>query len=339
MAIRRRGLVKRGLGTVIAAGVGMPLYLPAARAQAYPSKPITFIVPWPAGGSSDITLRAMRERAGKVLGQPFQIDNKGGASGTLGPATMAATARPDGYTLSQLPISVFRLPVMQKTAFDPLKDFTYVSHLSGYTFGVTTAADQPYKTFKDVIEYAKANLGKVTYGTPGAGTSLHIGMERIAAQAGVKWTMVPFKGGAETNAAVLGKHTTLQADSDGLEAAGRCRPAPPALRVDREAHQELARGTCRTLKDLGFDMVFDFAVRHGRPEGHGPGRGEEARRGLQGRARGQGSDRHAREVRHGAALHADRRLRQVRARTLCRGESGAGEAGPKGRAGESAAKS
>ena len=76
MTVRRRSLVKRGLGTVIAAGVGMPLYLPAARAQTYPSKPITFIVPWPAGGSSDITLRAMCERAGKVLGQPFQIDNK-----------------------------------------------------------------------------------------------------------------------------------------------------------------------------------------------------------------------------------------------------------------------
>ena len=141
MTIRRRGIVKGGLGTVIAAGVGMPLYLPAARAQAtYPNKPITFIVPWPAGGSSDITLRAMCERASKVLGQPFQIDNKAGASGTLGPATMAATAKPDGYTVAQFPISVFRLPVMQKTAFDPMKDFTYISHLSGYTFGVTTAA-------------------------------------------------------------------------------------------------------------------------------------------------------------------------------------------------------
>ena len=115
MAVRRRGVVKGGLGAVIAAGVGMPLYLPAARAQAFPSKPMTFIVPWPAVGSSDITLRAMCEVAGKVLGQPYQIDNKGGASGTLGPATMAATARPDGYTLSQFPISVFRLPVMQKT--------------------------------------------------------------------------------------------------------------------------------------------------------------------------------------------------------------------------------
>lgn len=268
MAMRRRGVVKGGLGTVIAAGVGMPLYLPAARAQAFPSKPMTFIVPWPAGGSSDITLRAMCEVAGKVLGQPYQIDNKAGASGTLGPATMAATARPDGYTLCQFPISVFRLPVMQKTAFDPLKDFTYVSHLSGYTFGVTTAADQPYKTFKDVIEFARANPGKVTYATPGAGTSLHIGMERIAAQAGIKWTMVPFKGGAETNAAVLGKHTTLQADSTGwkpLVDGGQLR----LLCVWTEKRTKNWPDV-PTLRELGFDMVFDSPFGMGGPKGMDP---------------------------------------------------------------------
>ncbi len=268
MTIRRRGIVKGTLGTAIAAGVGMPLYLPAARAQTYPSKPITFIVPWPAGGSSDITLRAMAERASKVLGQPFQVDNKGGASGTLGPATMAATARPDGYTVSQLPISVFRLPVMQKTAFDPMKDFTYISHLSGYTFGVTTAADQPYKTFKEVIEFAKANPGKVTYATPGAGTSLHIGMERIAQQAGVKLTQVPFKGGAETNAAVLGKHTVLQADSTGwkpLVDGGKLR----LLCVWTEKRTKNWPDV-PTLKDLGFDMVFDSPFGLGGPKGMDP---------------------------------------------------------------------
>ena len=268
MRFRRRAALKAGLGTVLATGAGMPLYLPAARAQAFPAKPMTFIVPWPAGGSSDITLRAMCEVAGKVLGQPFQIDNKGGASGTLGPATMAATAKPDGYTLAQLPISVFRLPVMQKTAFDPMKDFTFVSHLSGYTFGVTTAADQPYKTFKDVIEYAKANPGKVTYGTPGAGTSLHIGMERIAAQAGIKWTQVPFKGGAETNAAVLGKHTTLQADSTGwkpLVDGGQLR----LLCVWTEKRTK-NWPDAPTLRDLGFDMVFDSPFGMGGPKGMDP---------------------------------------------------------------------
>lgn len=268
MSVRRRGVVKGGLGSVIAAGLGMPLYLPAARAQAYPSKPITFIVPWPAGGSSDITLRAMSEVASKVLGQPIQVDNKAGASGTLGPATMAATAKPDGHTIAQFPISVFRLPVMQKTAFDPMKDFTYVSHLSGYTFGVTTAADQPYKTFKDVIDYAKANPGKVTYATPGAGTSLHIGMERIAAQAGIKWTQVPFKGGAETNAAVLGKHTTLQADSTGwkpLVDSGKIR----LLCVWTEKRTR-NWPDAPTLKELGFDMVFDSPFGMGGPKGMDP---------------------------------------------------------------------
>ena len=268
MAMRRRGIVKGGLGTVIAAGVGMPLYLPAARAQTYPSKPITFIVPWPAGGSSDITLRAMCESASKVLGQPFQVDNKSGAAGTLGPATMAATAKPDGYTIAQLPISVFRLPVMQKTAFDPMKDFTYISHLSGYTFGVTTAADQPFKTFKDVIEFAKANPGKVTYGTPGAGSSLHIGMERIAAQAGIKWTQVPFKGGAETNAAVLGQHTMLQADSTGwrpLVDAGKLR----LLMVWTSARSPNFPDV-PTLKELGYPMVYDSPFGIAGPKGMDP---------------------------------------------------------------------
>src|SRR3712207_4461167 len=149
-------------------------------------------------------MRAIAEAASKHLGQPVVIDNKAGGSGTVGPATMAASAKPDGYMISQIPFTVFRLPLMQKTTWDPLNDFTYIVHLTGYTFGVTTKADSQFKTFLEVIEYAKQNPGKVTYATPGAGTTLHIGMEQIASKAGVKITHVPFKGGAETNAAVLG---------------------------------------------------------------------------------------------------------------------------------------
>jgi tripartite-type tricarboxylate transporter receptor subunit TctC len=83
---------------------------------------------------------------------------------------MAATAKPDGYTIAQIPITVFRLPLMQQTTWDPEKDFTYIVHLTGYTFGVTTSAEGPFKTWKDVVTFAKANPGKVTYATPGAGT-------------------------------------------------------------------------------------------------------------------------------------------------------------------------
>ena len=96
------------------AAVGM-LISAAAGAQEYPTKPITLIVPWPAGGSTDITMRAIAESASKLLGQPVAIDNKAGGGGTVGPATMAAAAKPDGYTIAQLPITVFRLPLMQES--------------------------------------------------------------------------------------------------------------------------------------------------------------------------------------------------------------------------------
>jgi tripartite-type tricarboxylate transporter receptor subunit TctC len=87
----------------------------AAFAQNYPAKPVTLIVPWPAGGSTDIAMRAIAEVASKHLGQPIVIDNRAGGSGTVGPAQMAATVKPDGYTVAQIPITVFRLPLMQRT--------------------------------------------------------------------------------------------------------------------------------------------------------------------------------------------------------------------------------
>ena len=237
----------------------------SASAQDYPAKPITLIVPWPAGGSTDITMRAIAEVASKRLGQPIVIDNKAGGSGTVGPATMAAAAKPDGYTISQIPISVLRLPLMQKTTWDPAKDFSYIVHLTGYTFGITTKADSPFKTFRDVVDYARQNPGKVTYATPGAGTTLHIGMEQIAAAAGVKFTHVPFKGGAETNAAVLGGHTTLQADSTGwkpLVDAGQLRLLAIWTRERSKNWPEAP-----TLLELGFPFVFDSPFGIAGPKG------------------------------------------------------------------------
>jgi tripartite-type tricarboxylate transporter receptor subunit TctC len=239
-----------------------------ACAQAYPSKPITMIVPWPAGGSTDVAMRTISEAAAKYLGQPIVIDNKPGASGTLGPAVMAANAKPDGYTIAQMPITVMRLPLMQKTAWDALKDFTYIVHLTGYTFGITTKADGQFKSWKEVVEFAKANPGKVTYATPGAGTSLHIGMEQIAAHSGIQLTHVPFKGGAETNAAVLGGHTTLQADSTGwkpLVDGGQLRLLA-IWTADRSKNWPEAP----TLKELGYPFVFDSPFGIAGPKGMDP---------------------------------------------------------------------
>jgi tripartite-type tricarboxylate transporter receptor subunit TctC len=241
---------------------------PGAIAQEYPSKPVTLIIPWPPGGATDIAMRAIADAAAKHLGQPIIVDNKPGGSGAVGPATMAVSAKPDGYTISQIPITVFRLPLMQQASWDPEKDFSYIVHLTGYTFGVTTNVDTPFKKWQDVIDYAKANPGKVTYATPGAGTSLHIGMEQIAAKAGVKFTQVPFKGNAESNTAVLGNHTMLQADGTGwkpLVDGGKLR-----LLMIWTAERSKNWPDVPTMKELGYPFVFDSPFGIAGPKGMDP---------------------------------------------------------------------
>jgi tripartite-type tricarboxylate transporter receptor subunit TctC len=261
----------RSVKTLAAVALCALAAAPASFAQDnYPTKPVTLIVPWPAGGSTDVVMRAMSEVAARHLGQPISVENKAGASGTLGPAAMAATARPDGYTIAQMAITMYRFPAMKdrQVTWDPFKDFSYIIHLTGYTFGITTKADGPFKEWKDVVAYAKANPGKVTYATPGAGTSLHIGMEMIAAAAGIKLTQVPFKGGAETNAAVLGGHTLLQADSTGwrpLVDAGQLR-----LLALWTAERSKFWPNVPTLKELGYPFVFDSPFGLAGPKGMDP---------------------------------------------------------------------
>ena len=241
---------------------------PIAHAQTFPTKPVTLIVPWPAGGSSDLALRALAEATQKHLGQPVVIENRAGASGTLGGAQMAATAKPDGYTIAQIPITIFRLPYMAKVTFDPTKDFTYIAGLTGYTFGVVVKADSPWKTFDELIADAKANPGKIKYGTPGTGTSLHIGMEQIAKLKGVKWTQVPFKGAAETNANLLGGHVDAVADSTGWGAlvnSGDFR-----LLVTWGAERTKNWPNVPTLKELGINMVANSPYGVAGPKGMDP---------------------------------------------------------------------
>jgi tripartite-type tricarboxylate transporter receptor subunit TctC len=222
-----------------------------ASAQQFPSKPITLICPWPAGGGTDLHLRKLAELVGKRLGQSVIVENRPGGSGMNGPATMAKTAKPDGYTVSQLAITAFRLPHLQKVDWDPLNDFTYIVGLAGYTFGVVVKADSPFKTFNDLLAYAKANPGQLSYATPGAGTSLHLAMEEIAAKTGVKFLHIPFKGQAEGMQALLGGHVMAQVDSTGW-----------ARQVDAGAARLLAtlgdrrtRWNAPTVKELGVDTV------------------------------------------------------------------------------------
>jgi tripartite-type tricarboxylate transporter receptor subunit TctC len=237
----------------------------AAQAQQFPTRPVTLVVPWPAGGSTDIGMRALASATEKHLGQSIVIENKPGAGGTIGPANMAANARPDGYTVAQLPITVFRLPFIQKTSFDPTKDFTYVIHITGYTFGVVVKADAPWKTFQELLDYAKANPGKLNYGTPGAGTSLHITMEQIAKQKDLKWTHVPFKGVAESMNALLGGHIDVVSDSTGW--AGAVNGGQARLLVTWGAARTKNWPDVPTLKDVGIDLISNSPFGIGGPRG------------------------------------------------------------------------
>jgi tripartite-type tricarboxylate transporter receptor subunit TctC len=257
---------KRGLKTILASIVMMGL-ASAVSAQDYPSKPITLIVPWPAGGPTDITMRAMAEAASKHLGQPIVVENKAGGGGTVGPATMAATAKPDGYTLAQMPITVYRLPLMQKTTWKA-DDFTYIIHLTGYVFAAFANADTPFKTWQDVLDYAKQNPGKITYGSTGSGTSLHLGMEMLAEKSGVKFTHVPFKGAAEVNAAVAGGHVMLGASGTSIKPlvdAGKAR----FLNV-WTAKRVSFLPEIPTLQELGYPYVIDSPWGLAGPKGMDP---------------------------------------------------------------------
>ena len=240
----------------------------AAQAQKYPTRPVTLIVPWPAGGSTDIGMRALAAATEKHLGQSIVIENKPGAAGTIGPANMAASARPDGYTVAQLPITVFRIPFIQKTSFDPAKDFTYIVHVTGYTFGVVVKADAPWKTFNELIEYARANPGKLNYGTPGAATSLHITMEQIAKMKGIKWTQVPFKGVAESMNALLGGHIDVTSDSTGW--AGAVNAGSARLLVTWGAQRTKNWPDVPILKEVGIDLISNSPFGIGGPKGMDP---------------------------------------------------------------------
>ena len=208
MAKRREFI---GISAALMASSVLPL--PAA-AQAYPARPIKYICPWPAGGSPDLVMRSLAEAAGRHLGQAIIVENRPGAGGTLG-ALDLVNAKPDGYTVAQLPHGVFRLPHMQKVAFDTLKDFTWIACLTGYTFGLVVQAESPFKTIKDLVDYARLNPGKLSYGSTGVGTSPHLAVEEFAQRADIKLNHIPFKGNAENMQALMGGHIASASDATG----------------------------------------------------------------------------------------------------------------------------
>jgi len=161
------------------------------RAQSFPSRPITLIAPSVPGGSTDAVCRALAESVARRLGVPVTVENKAGAGGALGGVALAG-AKPDGHTVALLPLAVFRIALMQKMAFDPLRDITYVAGLGGFVFGLAVPAAAPYRTLGDLLDVARKHPGEITYGHAGVGTTPHLAVEELALKTGVQFTAVPW---------------------------------------------------------------------------------------------------------------------------------------------------
>ena len=187
----------------------------------YPDRPITVINTWGAG-MSDTVARIICRIAEKDLGQPVIVENKPGAGGAIG-ANYALKAKPDGYTLGVPMTSAYIiLPHIRNLQYNPLTDAVDITTIFKYNFGLAVKADAPWKSFEEVIDYARKNPGKFTYATAGVGVTQHITMEQMAMKLGIKWTQVPFKSGSEAVVACLGGNTdaVVQGSVDELPHVG-----------------------------------------------------------------------------------------------------------------------
>jgi len=223
----------------------------------YPSKPITYICPVPPGTGTDLSIRLIAKELEKILKQSVVVVNKPGAALTVGTAAVAS-AKPDGYTIgfSGGP-PLFFTPLLEKVPYHPIKDLRMVAQYGGFNFGVIVKGDSPFKRFKDLMDYARQNPKKLTYGTTGTNSMPHITMERIAKQENVQITHIPFKGTPESQGALLGGHILAAAGDFGVNLvdSGETRVV---MMLKEEKSPEYPN--VPILKDLGYNLPYPMMI-------------------------------------------------------------------------------
>jgi len=239
--------------TLLGAMAALPL--PALAQARFPDRSIRLIVPWTAGGPADLGFRIMAEVASRRFGQPVVVENRAGAAGTLG-ALALQESRPDGYTVSQMHVGVVRQMLLNpRPPYDPINDLTYILQITGFVMGLVVRADSPFRSLDDLIAHARANPGRMNFGSLGTGSTQHLVVERIGLARDLSWTHVPYRGTADTLRALLGGEIDFASESSGwtpLVEAGQ-------LRLLATYGTERARRfpNVPTLRDQGLDIVID----------------------------------------------------------------------------------
>jgi tripartite-type tricarboxylate transporter receptor subunit TctC len=245
-----KSLSRRG-PTALMALVALLGFQSVARAQVnFPDHPITMIVPWAAGGVTDLTARALAKASEPILGQPVVILNKPSAGNAVGMAELAKS-KPDGYAIGTLASTSYMFQLTGKEVpYDVLNSFTYISYFGDNLLGIVVKTDAPWKSLKDLVEDGRKNPGKYKFGTSGVGTTQHMMLEGIMADTGVRFVHVPQVGGAATATALLGGHLDFLSDASSWASfaeQGQLR----VLAVSTPVRSEAFPGA-PTLTELGF---------------------------------------------------------------------------------------
>jgi tripartite-type tricarboxylate transporter receptor subunit TctC len=224
-------------------------------AAGFPERPITLLVGFAPGGSLDLSARALAAAAEKILGQPVVIENKTGGTGSVALAALL-NSKPDGYTLVATPSSVLvRVSQMQAFPFKPLKDFKSIIGYGTPELGIVVKSDAPWKTLKELSDFAEKNPGKIKYATTGIGSTTHAAVDEIIVKDGVEMIHIPYKGSIEAITALLGGHVEMASvTSEFIPSVQAGQTRLLATMGDKRAAKF---PNAPTMKEAGYDFVND----------------------------------------------------------------------------------
>ncbi len=268
-SMRHRGYVNKlfamALGCILAVA-----FAGSVRSQpAYPVKPINVLIGFGTGGVTDVSARFIMGKAEKILGQPFVVMNNGGGGGSVAYGIIAQKP-PDGYNLvAASSTGLVRIPQFRTVPYR-MDEFAPIMHYaSSYLSPIVVQSSSPWKTFKELVEFAKKNPGKVTYSTTGVGSPHHMAMEYVAKQEGIKWTHVPYPGSMPALTALLGGHVMVQVGAGESIPYIKQGTLRILCHVGEKRIKDKDWADVPTLRELGYDFfnenVFMFAAPRGTP--------------------------------------------------------------------------